>query len=211
MVLGRKSVWICGLAVALSGLMGCDDSSTDMTGAERREAYCEDEIRAYAHSKQFVRRAAEPSSVDLPSASDVSIRYAGDCHHVIVGHVDVENAFGGMVRRHFAMVMRYRPSRDSWFGSNVALVDQNTARQLGDRLLEEKTEEILERRTQLVQKLLQELGYNPGPVDGVMGPSTRAAIERFQDDVGIDAEPEPTRELVERLVLEDVKRSAEGE
>ena len=29
---------------------------------------------------------------------------------------------------------------------------------------------------------LTRLGYNPGPVDGVMGPKTRAAIARFEND-----------------------------
>ncbi len=33
-----------------------------------------------------------------------------------------------------------------------------------------------------VQKQLSSLGYDPGTIDGVMGPRTRAAIARFQND-----------------------------
>ena len=33
-----------------------------------------------------------------------------------------------------------------------------------------------------VQKQLSSLGYDPGTIDGVMGPQTRAAIKRFQND-----------------------------
>jgi peptidoglycan hydrolase-like protein with peptidoglycan-binding domain len=35
-----------------------------------------------------------------------------------------------------------------------------------------------------VQVALQRLGYDPGPVDGIFGPLTRAAIRRFQQDRG---------------------------
>jgi peptidoglycan hydrolase-like protein with peptidoglycan-binding domain len=33
-----------------------------------------------------------------------------------------------------------------------------------------------------IQGDLTRLGYNPGPVDGIMGPKTRAAIARFEND-----------------------------
>ena len=36
------------------------------------------------------------------------------------------------------------------------------------------------------QKLLQALGYNPGPVDGVMGPLTRNALKRYLDENGLN-------------------------
>ncbi len=37
------------------------------------------------------------------------------------------------------------------------------------------------------QALLQELGYDPGPIDGVMGPKTSAALKSFQHDSGLPA------------------------
>lgn len=36
-----------------------------------------------------------------------------------------------------------------------------------------------------VQKILASAGYNPGPIDGKMGPKTRAAIAQFQKDKGL--------------------------
>ncbi|MHA1523488.1 MAG: peptidoglycan-binding domain-containing protein, partial [Alphaproteobacteria bacterium] len=42
--------------------------------------------------------------------------------------------------------------------------------------------------TQLVadiQYSLTNLGYNPGPVDGVMGRGTRAAVRAYQADAGL--------------------------
>jgi peptidoglycan hydrolase-like protein with peptidoglycan-binding domain len=35
-----------------------------------------------------------------------------------------------------------------------------------------------------IQRDLKRLGYDPGPVDGVLGPRTKAAIARFDDDKG---------------------------
>ena len=36
-----------------------------------------------------------------------------------------------------------------------------------------------------VQKRLTELGYDPGPIDGIMGGKTRNAIISFQKDSGL--------------------------
>lgn len=40
-------------------------------------------------------------------------------------------------------------------------------------------------RTRDVQSLLTELGYEPGPVDGAMGPKTARALAAFQEDEGM--------------------------
>jgi TPR repeat protein len=53
----------------------------------------------------------------------------------------------------------------------------------------ENTVDTLEELTVwLTQRDLAELGYDPGPVDGIMGPQTRAAIRGFQADVGLPAD-----------------------
>lgn len=36
-----------------------------------------------------------------------------------------------------------------------------------------------------VQQLLKDKGFNPGPIDGVVGPLTSGAIREFQDHYGI--------------------------
>ena len=42
--------------------------------------------------------------------------------------------------------------------------------------------------TQRVQSMLGDLGYDPGPVDGIQGPRTKAAVEEFQQKVGAAAD-----------------------
>lgn len=54
-----------------------------------------------------------------------------------------------------------------------------------------------------VQGLLTELGYQPGPVDGVMGRKTRVAIMKFQTDSGLPSDGEPTLILRNQLAAKD--------
>ena len=49
------------------------------------------------------------------------------------------------------------------------------------------------------QLLLAQLGYKPGPSDGVMGRKTRNAIEAYQRDEGLPATGEPSETLVKSL------------
>jgi TPR repeat protein/S1-C subfamily serine protease len=51
------------------------------------------------------------------------------------------------------------------------------------------------RRDREVQQLLADLGYDPGPADGVVGPRTRAAIRAFQADVGLPVDGQISDEL----------------
>ena len=50
-----------------------------------------------------------------------------------------------------------------------------------------------------IQGLLTEQGYDPGPVDGVIGSQTRQAIKNFQRTVKLPADGYPTPELLEAL------------
>ncbi len=45
------------------------------------------------------------------------------------------------------------------------------------------------------QSGLKDLGYDPGPVDGILGPRTRAAIRAFQKDHRLPVDERPTRAL----------------
>ena len=51
-----------------------------------------------------------------------------------------------------------------------------------------------------VQDTLRRLGYYKGPSDGVFGPLTRAAIRRFQRDIGATTSGRLTAEEASRLV-----------
>ena len=53
-----------------------------------------------------------------------------------------------------------------------------------------------------VQTKLAELGYQPGPVDGAMGPKTRAAIRRYQVVVGLPVDGRVSETFLARLSAE---------
>jgi len=50
-----------------------------------------------------------------------------------------------------------------------------------------------------IQSGLTQLGYNPGPVDGVMGSKTRSAIEAYQRDHGLLVDGRPSAELARHI------------
>ena len=47
-----------------------------------------------------------------------------------------------------------------------------------------------------MQVLLTELGYKPGPVDGVQGPATNKALSNFQDTMGVTSSTSMANNLV---------------
>ena len=49
------------------------------------------------------------------------------------------------------------------------------------------------------QKLLRQLGYKPGGVDGIVGPRTRTAVRAFQADLGVTPDGGLTEVLLEQL------------
>jgi peptidoglycan hydrolase-like protein with peptidoglycan-binding domain len=50
-----------------------------------------------------------------------------------------------------------------------------------------------------IQKELLAHGYEPGPVDGIAGPETRAAIRAYQADAGLASDGQPSRRLLDHL------------
>lgn len=50
-----------------------------------------------------------------------------------------------------------------------------------------------------IQRLLTQRGYDPGPVDGYFGRKTAAAIEKYQQDRGINRKAMPIAELIVHL------------
>lgn len=91
----------------------------------------------------------------------------------------------------------------------IALVAPTQAQQ-EDRNLKESTVQKLVQHTmyistvthhkiQQVQESLQELGYKPGPIDGIMGNKTRAAIRAFQENMDLPITGEVSSELLRQL------------
>lgn len=56
-----------------------------------------------------------------------------------------------------------------------------------------------------IQRELNRLGYNAGPVDGLMGARTRAAIQAYQRDHDLLEDGQPTSSL-----LSHVRDTAQG-
>ena len=67
-----------------------------------------------------------------------------------------------------------------------------------ERLL--KRAGLLRSYTRAVQEVLAAQGYDPGPVDGALGPQTRSAIRDYQASNGLTVDGEVSRELLADLL-----------
>lgn len=54
-----------------------------------------------------------------------------------------------------------------------------------------------------VQEVLNDLGFDAGPADGLLGPQTRAALRAYQQDQGLPADGYPDEAIRERLLEEE--------
>lgn len=52
-----------------------------------------------------------------------------------------------------------------------------------------------------IQRMLTELGYRPGPVDGAMGERTGQAIRRYQSNTGLRVDGHPSESLRQHLLV----------
>jgi peptidoglycan hydrolase-like protein with peptidoglycan-binding domain len=67
------------------------------------------------------------------------------------------------------------------------------------RIVEIAKPSVPDPRVQLVQSGLSELGYSPGPVDGLLGDQTRDAIRKFERDRRLPASGEISVRLIDEL------------
>lgn len=74
---------------------------------------------------------------------------------------------------------------------------------LGNVLLAQSAEEMSpQMRSALIRALQEELnakGYGAGPVDGVTGARTRAAIRAYQRDAGLRVTGQPSKDLLDHM------------
>ncbi len=70
---------------------------------------------------------------------------------------------------------------------------------LGDPIWATKEQSANKSAVLRVQAGLTELGYNPGPVDGVMGPRTESAIREYQRDYGLVVNGRPTEQVARHI------------
>ncbi|MCZ6862424.1 MAG: tetratricopeptide repeat protein [Alphaproteobacteria bacterium] len=65
----------------------------------------------------------------------------------------------------------------------------------------------------LIQSRLKDQGFDPGPLDGLMGPRTRTAIGDYQRKYGLAVDGKPSRQLLERLGREqesEIRKAEDG-
>ncbi|WP_319524307.1 peptidoglycan-binding protein [uncultured Desulfosarcina sp.] len=65
-----------------------------------------------------------------------------------------------------------------------------------------------DQRTYKAQDRLQELGYQPGPADGVMGQKTQNAVKKFQRDQGLPETGHIDDKTYQRMQQAPVKKEA---
>ena len=51
----------------------------------------------------------------------------------------------------------------------------------------------------IVQSALQRRGFDPGPIDGIVGPLTRAAVRKFQEHYGMEGQGQIDNQLLWKL------------
>lgn len=57
-----------------------------------------------------------------------------------------------------------------------------------------------------LQRELKRAGYDPGLEDGKMGPATRYALRRFQEDLGLAATGRPDLPTLTKLLEQSLRR-----
>ncbi len=94
-----------------------------------------------------------------------------------------------------------REPNGSWNVTEERLVPPTTTAQAPapDAGPYQPTTKVTEGLTMETQRLLTQLGYDPGPVDGAMGPRTKSAIVAFQREQGLVPDGQVSNELVSRL------------
>ena len=71
-----------------------------------------------------------------------------------------------------------------------------------DRISLAQAPPVIFERTKEIQRGLKRRGYDPGPVDGLLGRRTAQAIRKFQADNGLYVNGMPSRTVYEMLSSE---------
>ena len=103
-----------------------------------------------------------------------------------------------LVYDNFRVILRYNNATS--YALAIGLLADRIAGQggvvgswpVGDRPLSRSDREDL-------QRLLTARGYDTQGIDGIIGPNTRDALRRFQEDIGVPADGYPTVDLLDRL------------
>lgn len=103
-----------------------------------------------------------------------------------------------LVYDNFDVIMRW--NRSTSYALAVGLLADRLAGRPGVAAAWPRDERPLSRSAITeMQQLLTRLGHDPGGVDGMAGPNTRAALRSFQQSVGLVPDGFPTESVMQRL------------
>lgn len=137
-----------------------------------------------------------------------ALKEADESKHVKYSPPWVVNLIRLLVSQHKIYPHRYktiRPKLEEIYGIDLP----NTAEELerGDIFIE--FSEGLYTNLKDIQAALIYLGYEPGPVDGLMGSQTRAAIKLFQADAGLEVSGKLKPATIQYMADQETKTRAE--
>ncbi len=176
-----------GYSVATTGVV--DAQTRAAIGAFQRDnGLPVDGVFEYKIARQIRDKAEGANSGGLSTATLANIERGLDARGYDTGVVD-----GQVDAKTRAAIAAYQRDRgDTATGQpSQTLADQ----------LAQGTPEVLNTPENIakVQSALNERGYSAGPADGVMGPSTRSAIQAYRRDNGLDSSADVTADLLESL------------
>jgi peptidoglycan hydrolase-like protein with peptidoglycan-binding domain len=73
-----------------------------------------------------------------------------------------------------------------------------------------KKQPVFSEQVLQIQQHLNRLGYDAGTEDGIMGGRTRAAIRRFQADIGVRVDGKASAQLLTQLTQQSGERGSQG-
>lgn len=159
-----------------------------------------DPVRADAYSGWWIDQARRdgatvPLDVAIRTPGAFLLRAAGKDW---IGHVAISDGKGGTVEAHSSKtgVIRGKVEKRRWDHGVVvpgvmALSNPEVPRvQVAQRTLHVTEALMAGPLVRQVQRALRSAGYFPGVVDGIYGPQTAHAVQRYQDDHGLVADGE---------------------
>lgn len=101
----------------------------------------------------------------------------------------------------FGVIKRYN-NADSYALAVGLLADRIAGRPALSRPWPTDITLLTQAQARELQSALNKLGYEAGPVDGIIGRGTRGALQKFQKDKGLVADGFPTTEMLEKVLAD---------
>jgi N-acetylmuramoyl-L-alanine amidase len=183
-------------------LYGCADNSAQPSRADAFTGFWGRDVASLGRKVSIEQAAGIPGAFVLRRPGSAGIK---------IGHVVVSDGAGGTIEAHstkLGVIASSLKGRAWDFGVLIPWMEYpdanpTTVEPASDQVLRLKDPFMKGTQVRSVQRLLKNAGFNPGPVDGIYGHQTAAAVQAFQISKGLlpDAECGPTTlKALERMV-----------